>query len=45
MKDGIEMELYEKVETVKSREVLIDFINDLRNDLHVNQDAWENKIF
>ncbi len=36
------MELYKKVEGVKSREDLIKFINQLRMDLQTNKDEWEN---
>jgi len=36
------MELYEKVEDVKSREDLIKFINQLRFDLQINKGEWEN---
>ncbi|MDT0147722.1 hypothetical protein Q9R38_14485 [Priestia aryabhattai] len=36
------MEVYERVENVKSREDLITFINHLRVDLQSNRDEWEN---
>lgn len=36
------MELYEKVENVKSREDLIKFIKHLRLDLQTNKAEWEN---
>jgi len=36
------MELYDKVEKVKSREDLIKLINHLRMDLQTNRDKWEN---
>ena len=36
------MELYEKVDTVKSREDLISFIFHLRMDLKNNKEKWEN---
>lgn len=36
------MELYERVEKVKSRNDLIKFINHLRMDLKINKDDWEN---
>lgn len=36
------MELYEQIESVKSREDLIKFINHLRMDLKTNNDEWEN---
>ncbi|MEH7749106.1 hypothetical protein V7659_29445 [Neobacillus drentensis] len=36
------MELYEKVEKVKSREDLIKFIKHLRRDLQTNRVEWEN---
>ncbi len=36
------MELYEKVENIKSREDLIQFINHLRMDLKTNKDKWGN---
>lgn len=36
------MELHEKIEQVNSREDLIKFIFDLRNDLHKNKENWEN---
>ena len=36
------MELYDKVDNVKSREDLIKLINHLRMDLQTNRDKWEN---
>ncbi|MDW2878258.1 MULTISPECIES: DUF7660 family protein [Bacillaceae] len=36
------MELYEKVDKVKSREDLIKFIKHLRTDLQTNRAEWEN---
>jgi hypothetical protein len=36
------MELYEKVENVKSREDLILFLFQLRIDLKNNKEEWEN---
>ncbi|WML58103.1 hypothetical protein [Neobacillus sp. PS2-9] len=36
------MELYEKVENVKSRADLIKFIKHLRMDLQSNRAEWEN---
>ncbi|KOS66335.1 hypothetical protein AEA09_16415 [Lysinibacillus contaminans] len=36
------MELYERVENIKSREDLIKFINHLRKDLQSNSAEWEN---
>ena len=36
------MELYEKVDNVKSREDLIRFIFHLRMDLKNNKEKWEN---
>ena len=36
------MELYEKIETVKSKEDFIDFVNDLIKDFEMNQNDWEN---
>ncbi|SFD54155.1 hypothetical protein SAMN02799633_04075 [Bacillus sp. UNCCL81] len=36
------MELYEKVDTVKSREDLISLIFHLRMDLKNNKEKWEN---
>ncbi len=41
-KGGLRMEIYGAAESVKSREDLIEFINQLRMDLKNNKNEWNN---
>lgn len=36
------MEVYEKINTIHTREEFIDFMNSLIEDKEVNPDEWEN---
>jgi hypothetical protein len=36
------MELHERVDQIKSRQDLVEFISALRDDLEGNPDGWEN---
>ena len=37
------MNMFDKIENIKSREDLIDFIDDLVKDTEVHSEEWENK--
>lgn len=36
------MNIFEQIETIKSREELLSFIKMLRNDLKENKEGWQN---